>query len=544
MIFNINCGTATAGPWALGGTTNLTSQPFGVHSGFWGLLFYYNPAIGTGTATETVNIAHAGTYAFSFWANLPFGSPQTLTATVGGKTVFNAPIANNTFQQFTTTTVLSAGATTVQFVGNLTSNWYTYIDDVSLTLLQLSALAPQLPANASINQRNVAGAVDTFTNNGGTLPSGFQNLSNLSPQQLQGALDQLSGETNAAGQQAGMRLMNSFLSLVVNPFATGRGNDGVGPAMGFAPERTADFPPEIAMAYASVLKAPPKAVYNQPWSIWASGYGGHANIGGDATNSGSHDTSTTQYGYATGLDYRLNPNTTVGFALAGGATNWGVGGGLGSGNSDVFQSAVYGSTRWGAAYLSGALAYGAYWTTTDRTVTVAGTDHLTAGFTAHDVGGRIESGYRFTTPLVGVTPYGGFQVQSFYTPGSSESATSGSAQFALTTAAQTTTDKRGELGAWFDNSFLMSNFSTMTLFARAAYAHDWGNAGTVTEQFLSLPSPAFVINGAAPPPDKALVTAGAQLKLNNSWTLVGKFDGEFADRLHSYAGTGTVRYRW
>ena len=70
------------------------------------------------------------------------------------------------------------------------------------------------------------------------------------------------------------------------------------------------------------------------------------------------------------------------------------------------------------------------------------------------------------------------------------------------------------------------------------------DAGAVSALFLSLPSPAFVVNGAAPPPDKALVTAGSQLRVTNNWSLVGKFDGEFANRLQSYAGTGTVRFVW
>ena len=57
-------------------------------------------------------------------------------------------------------------------------------------------------------------------------------------------------------------------------------------------------------------------------------------------------------------------------------------------------------------------------------------------------------------------------------------------------------------------------------------------------------SPAFIIDGAAPPPDKALVSGGSELRLRNGWSVIGKFDGEFASRLQSYAGTGTVRYVW
>jgi hypothetical protein len=39
-----------------------------------------------------------------------------------------------------------------------------------------------------------------------------------------------------------------------------------------------------------------------------------------------------------------------------------------------------------------------------------------------------------------------------------------------------------------------------------------------------------------------LASAGAKLRLANGVSLLGKFDGEFAGRRNSYAGTGTVRY--
>jgi hypothetical protein len=36
----------------------------------------------------------------------------------------------------------------------------------------------------------------------------------------------------------------------------------------------------------------------------------------------------------------------------------------------------------------------------------------------------------------------------------------------------------------------------------------------------------------------------AKLRLANGVSLLGKFDGEFASRSSTYAGTGTVRYTW
>jgi uncharacterized protein with beta-barrel porin domain len=44
--------------------------------------------------------------------------------------------------------------------------------------------------------------------------------------------------------------------------------------------------------------------------------------------------------------------------------------------------------------------------------------------------------------------------------------------------------------------------------------------------------------------DSALVSAGGELRIANGVTLLAKFDGEFAGRSNTYAGTGTIRYRW
>jgi hypothetical protein len=49
-------------------------------------------------------------------------------------------------------------------------------------------------------------------------------------------------------------------------------------------------------------------------------------------------------------------------------------------------------------------------------VTIAGIDVLRANFDAHNIGARLEGGYRFATPAVNVTPYIAGQVQNFRTP--------------------------------------------------------------------------------------------------------------------------------
>ena len=62
--------------------------------------------------------------------------------------------------------------------------------------------------------------------------------------------------------------------------------------------------------------------------------------------------------------------------------------------------------------------------------------------------------------------------------------------------------------------------------------------------FLTLPTASFIVNGAKPASDLAVVTAGAELRLAGGISLMGKFDGEFGQGTSTYAGTARVRYTW
>ena len=62
--------------------------------------------------------------------------------------------------------------------------------------------------------------------------------------------------------------------------------------------------------------------------------------------------------------------------------------------------------------------------------------------------------------------------------------------------------------------------------------------------FQALPGASFVVNGATLPKNSALISVGAELRLADGVTLLAKFDGEFASHSSTYAGTGTLRYRW
>jgi autotransporter-associated beta strand protein len=257
----------------------------------------------------------------------------------------------------------------------------------------------------SVNQCNVANALNAFFNNGGTLPPAFVTIFGLTGGNLANALTLLSGEAATGAQQVAFQLINQFLGIMLDPFVDGRnafGGGGSG-AIGFAPERE-ELPEEVALAYAKVLKAPPKpAAFEQRWSVWGAGYGGSNRTSGDPAVVGSHDLSARTAGGTAGLDYHVSRDSVVGVALAGGGTDWSLSQGLGGGKSDAFQAGVYGTARWGPAYLAAALSFTNHWMSTDR-FAFAG-DHLTASFNAQSFGGRVEGGYRFATTYGGLTPY-------------------------------------------------------------------------------------------------------------------------------------------
>jgi uncharacterized protein with beta-barrel porin domain len=481
----------------------------------------------------------AGTVQAAFAAGSYATRAYTILSAAGGLggTTFNALATSNLPAGFTA----SLSYTATDAILNLTATLGQLVVPSAPGQPSAPSGPGALACAFSINQCNVANALNAFFNNGGALPPAFVTVFGLTGANLGNALTLLSGEAATGAQQDAFQLTNQFLGIMLDPFVDGRSGVGGGGAIGFAPARE-ELPEDIALAYAKILKEPPKPVaFEQRWSVWGAGYGGSNRTSGDVAVVGSHDLAAATAGGAAGLDYRLAPGTVVGFALAGAGTNWGLAQGLGGGKSDAFQAGIYGTTRSGPAYLAAALAYTNHWMSTDR-FAFAG-DHLTANFNAQSFGGRVEGGYRFATIYGGLTPYAAIQAQNFHTPSYSEAdLTSGG--FALGFNSRNATDTRSELGGRFERLLLLNPEAALTLRTRVAWAHDWISDPSLAALFQTLPGASFIVNGATPAKNSALTSAGAELRLANGVVLLAKFDGEFASHSSTYAGTGTVRYRW
>jgi autotransporter-like protein len=394
----------------------------------------------------------------------------------------------------------------------------------------------------SVNNSLVPGGQFVFQNNG----TNFNNLSTASWSTV--AIDLAMnlvmsggnfGEAPVGFQQSSVQLMNDFLSLMLDPFAETRGGFGMqGGALGYAaPSRQAST--DASAAYAQVFKGPRAVPDPNRWSIWAGGYGGYNKTDGDA-NAGTHDTTARTYGYAVGADYRLAGGTTLGFAVSGGHTSWGLSEAFGGGKSDAFQVGGYATQSIGQLYVAAAVAAAFHDVSSDRTVV---DETLKGNFHGYNLAGRIESGYRYGTPFGGLTPYAAAQIQSLYVSGFTETSS-----LAAPIAAQTFSDRsanaiRTELGVRADKRFAFGD-STVTLFGRAAWAHDFNRNPNLTAVFLTLPGTTFTVFGAKPTEDLALASVGAELVMINGWSAMAKFSGEFGDGTQTYGGSGKLRYRW
>jgi autotransporter-associated beta strand protein len=512
----------------------------------------FAPGNGTPGGSQTVSgalgFSSGGIYQVFLNPTTSSMSTVTGTATLTGGTV-NAQFATGAYvthdYEILAATALSgtfSGLTTANLpTGFVASLDYTHTDDVFLDLQAELSGATGLNGN----QQNVATALSNYFNNGGALPPNFLTIFGLTGPALGTALSKLDGESATGAEHGAFQLMTEFLDLMLDPWTGGGAGSGGGGTTGFAAENDGGLPPDVALAYARALKKQAPAQqqqqsFDQRWSIWASGYGGSSSSEGNAVVGSSNLTAST-YGYAAGMDYRVTPDTIYGFALAGGGTNWSLAQNLGGGRSDAFQAGVHGTTHAGPLYLSGAFAFANHWFTTNRIAALG--DQLQAKFEGQSYAARAEAGYRYAVlPLVGVTPYAALQVQDFHTPSYSETDLSGGG-FGLSYNAVNATDTRSELGARFDDLTMLGTMP-LVLRARLAWAHDWVSDPSLGAVFQALPGSNFIVNGAAVPHDSALTTAAAELHLNADWTVLAKFDGEFASNSQTYAGTGTLRYSW
>ena len=349
------------------------------------------------------------------------------------------------------------------------------------------------------------------------------------------------GGSGAASQtetaQATFLAMTQFTQTLLDPAVDGR---GIGRAE-FDAELSAYADPGNDRTHGGIGREAYEAIYGKPslaaphWSIWAAGFGG------SQMSSGGTNSSSRSFGTVVGADYSLTPRTRMGFAFAGGGT--GFANNFSSGRSDLFQAGTFVRHSVGSAYVATALAYGWQAITSDHPVTPAGTEQLNAAVNANAYSGRIESGYRFATPWLGITPYAAGQITIFRLATNAGQPAYAANQPAPASSSDSFTDSRSELGLRGSTSFLLAG-SLLDLRGRLAWAHDFSATRSMPAVFQGVPGQGFVIGSTALAPNSGLTGVSLELRAINGWSASANFDSELSSLVRSYTGKAVLRYAW
>ena len=184
--------------------------------------------------------------------------------------------------------------------------------------------------------------------------------------------------------------MNQFMGVMTDPFIAGRGDpiSGGGNPNAYAEEEHWPMPPSASRTM-RWPRSTPRRRRSRRVRAALERVGGRLSAARRRPTAiavlGSNDTRSSIYGGAAGADYRISPNTLA-------ASRWPAAApisastALARGRSDLFQAGAFIRHNVGAAYITGALAYGWQDVTTDRTVTVAGIDGCARSSTPSVVG--------------------------------------------------------------------------------------------------------------------------------------------------------------
>jgi uncharacterized protein with beta-barrel porin domain len=384
-------------------------------------------------------------------------------------------------------------------------------------------------ANLNRNQSSVRDAIVGHFDAHGGIQSEF---GALSPE----GLTQASGETGAAAIAAGQMVGGQFLAAISTPQFGDTEPEPAPAPLAYAPGDTAGDRVQRAFGADFGTVAAPVAPVSY-WNSWGAAYGAGSRSQGD-TAIGSSDVTAQDWGLVAGHDIAFG-GASFGAAFGGGWGSYELENGFGSGTVGSFNAGLRATQELGAAYLSGALAYGYHAFSTSRSVTG---ERYEADFSAHSLSGRAEAGWRFETPAANLTPYGAVETIALFTPAYRERGT-GTGLFALSYQAEDTVSTRLELGARLSHAIDL-NPGTLTLSGRAAWQHNLNPSRDVTAGFVSLAGTSFVTDAAAASRNSLLLTLGADYAMSQSVSLGLTADAAIGDNGSAFAGKASLKVRW
>ena len=412
---------------------------------------------------------------------------------------------------FTAAAVPAAAATAAS--GAQYTSAISYDSNDVYLQIQLAKLSPALSSGASVNQQHAIGGIDAAIAAGNTLPQSFENLGILSSASLTSDAQQLAGELGSDIALADNAMFNPFLDAIFD-------------------QMTDEQQPGSTVRHARTSSG---------IRIWADGFIGGGVTSGDPLTYGTSKFSSHAKGFVLGADWQAGSHMTLGAALSLGSTDFHVASSLGTGHATALEAGLYGNIQFTPhIYGSFAGAFAQNSDTTDRFLTVSGTDDLTGNFKSNMFGARYESGIA----LPWLTPYFALEDKFVQTPAYSETASSGSSSFALQYADHTSNMPDVELGFRQRKDVAMGRNWVLTLSDRLGWDHAMWAYPSALATFVALPSSGFTTYGARPARDSALLSLGAALQNKAGLDFDLHFDSTVSKKSQAYDGIAGLRFAW
>ena len=393
--------------------------------------------------------------------------------------------------------------------------------DVLLSLQSTMSSTPGLNGN----QTAVSHVLDANFNSGAGLAA-MPGVLTLTTAQLPQALSVLSGDSTSVTQTAALTTGGLFASMLTERAAT----------------RRAD---ELACvggdAFAADACAPPP-----DWSAWASGFGATQWLKPNTT-TGNASAQQTIGGGAAGGDYRVAPDTLIGFAIGISESNFSVPDRSASGWATGGHLGVYALQNLGDFYVNGALSYSHAGNNTTRVIAGIGTTEIAKGsFNSDQLGARVEVGRPYAFGAFGVTPFGAFAPRQLWQPNYTETSTTVNGApgvFALAYQSQSVTSLPLSFGAQFDAKGDVGS-RPFSSFLRLAWLHEFNPDRLVTAGFTTLPGSIFTVNGAADASNALRVDLGAKYTVSPQTSLFANLSAQISDRSETYSGLAGLKIVW
>lgn len=398
---------------------------------------------------------------------------------------------------------------------------------------------------ATPNQRAVGNVLEPgySTSLTGTLATFYSNL--LAATSLT-VLDQLSGAGTAAAQNGSFDaagLFNGAMAQQGLAWIIGAGDGGFGAPLPYASAATPETKPGYE-AFAAMRAG--RAPAEPQWRAWALGFGSTRKINGDA-GDGTADQSMKSAGGAFGVERVFGDDVLLGLAAGGSGSHFSASSLSTSGNIDGGHVGGYVAKRWGDVYALATVNYAHFDNSTDRTIAgIGATETAHGSFGSDELGGRFELGWRRRIAGYQVTPFVAVEPAALWQQAYTETSTTaagGPGTLALSYAARETTSLPTFVGAQLDTQYRVGG-QIVRPFLRASWVHEFMPQRQIEASFVSIPSPAFTVDGARPASDAARVSGGLTWTIDASKALFARVDSEFSGSGTMVAGTAGARVMW